>query len=172
MELLFEILKLTLPALIVGLTVYFLFKNFFDFQYRIKAIENKQNDRKITVPLRLQSYERLSLFCERISIPNLIMRLRSQDGNAQSLRYALMIAIQQEFEHNVSQQVYVSDQLWQIIRLTKENMLGIVNEVASKTDNNANSEVLIDELFKYLSENQSPTDTALAAIRQEAGDLF
>jgi hypothetical protein len=172
MELLFEILKLTLPALIVGLTVYFLFKNFFDFQYRIKAIENKQNDRKITVPLRLQSYERLSLFCERISIPNLIMRLRSQDGNAQSLRYALMIAIQQEFEHNVSQQVYVSDQLWQIIRLTKENMLGIVNEVASKTDNNANSEILIDALFKYLDENQSPTDTALSAIRQEAGDLF
>ncbi len=172
MELLFEILKFTLPALIVGLTTYFLFKNFFDFQYRIKAMENKQNDRRITVPMRLQAYERLSLFCERISIPNLIMRLRAQDGNAQSLRFALMIAVQQEFEHNVSQQVYVSDQLWQIIKLTKENMLGIISEVAQKIDKSADTEPFIDALFKYLEENQSPTDTALAAIRKEAGDLF
>jgi hypothetical protein len=172
MELLFEIIKYTLPALIVGLTVYFLFNNFFDFQYRMKAMENKQNDRRTTVPMRLQAYERLSLFCERISIPNLVMRLRTQESNAQSLRYALMIAIQQEFEHNVSQQVYVSSELWQIIKLTKDNMLGIVNEAAQGLAKDADSEQLIDALFKFMTDKQSPTDTALAAIRQEAGEIF
>ncbi len=172
MELLFEILKLTLPALIVGLTVYFLFKNFFDFQYRMKAMESKQNDRRITVPLRLQSYERLSLFCERISIPNLVMRLRTQEGNAESLRFALMIGIQQEFEHNVSQQVYVSGDLWQIIKLTKDNMLGIVSEAAQGLKKEDSTEAFINALFQFMADKQSPTDTALTAIRQESGELF
>lgn len=172
MEFLFEILKFTLPSLIVGVIVYILFKNFFEFQLKIKALENKHGDRKITVPIRLQAYERLSLFCERISIPNLIMRLRTQEGNAQSLRYALLIAIQQEFEHNVSQQVYVSSELWQVIKLSKENMLGIVNEVASNISKDADNEALIDALFKFMADKQSPTDVALAALRQEAGDLF
>lgn len=172
MELLLEILKFTLPSMVVGLTVYFLFNNFFEFQYRIKAIENKQQDRRTTVPLRLQSYERLSLFGERISIPNLIMRLRTQESSAKSLQYAMMIAVQQEFEHNVSQQVYVTDALWQIIRLTKDNTIAIVNDAASNLDKNADSETLITALFKYIAENPNPTDLALSAIRQEAGELF
>jgi hypothetical protein len=172
MEFLLDILKFTLPSLIVGVIIYVLFKNFFEFQLKIKALEGKQGDRKITVPLRLQAYERLSLFCERISIPNLVMRLRTQESSAQSLRYALLIAIQQEFEHNVSQQVYVSTELWQVIKLSKENMLGIVNEVAQSIAKEANNEVLIDALFQFLTDKQSPTDVALAAIRQEAGELF
>lgn len=172
MEFLLEILKLTFPALVVGLTVYYLFKKLFDFQYRMKMIENKQMDRKTTVPLRLQSYERLSLFCERISFPNLIMRLNTQESTAQSLKYAMMIAIQQEFEHNVSQQVYVSDQLWQIIRLTKENMLGIVSEVSAKPENMASGEQFINALLQFNADKQSPIEVALTAIRQEAGELF
>ena len=172
MELLFEVIKYTLPALITGLTVFYLFRNFFAFQIRLKSVENKNAEKKITLPLRLQSYERLSLFCERISIPNLIMRLKSPDAGAGSLQYSMMIAIQQEFEHNISQQIYVSDTLWQIIRLAKDNMIAVINEVGGKLDKKASADELTDALFKYLSENQSATDTALAAIRKEAGDLF
>lgn len=172
MDIFFEIIKYTLPAMITGLTAYYLFRNFFEFQIRVKAVENKNAEKKITLPLRLQSYERLSLFCERISIPNLIMRLKSPEAGAASLQYSMMIAIQQEFEHNISQQIYVSDTLWQIIRLTKENMIAVVNEVGATLDKRATADELTDALFKYLSENQSATDTALAAIRKEAGDLF
>ncbi|MFZ4545228.1 MAG: hypothetical protein ACOYOA_14345 [Saprospiraceae bacterium] len=172
MELFFEIIKYTLPALITGLTAFYLFRNFFEFQIRVKAIENKNHDRKITLPMRLQSYERLSLFCERISVANLIMRLKSPEASASSLQYAMMIAIQQEFEHNVSQQVYVSDALWQIIRLTKDNMMAVISEVGGKMDKKDTADQLTDALFKYFSENPSATDTALAAIRQECGDLF
>jgi len=172
MELFFEIIKYTLPALITGLTAYYLFRNFFEFQIRVKAAENKNSDRKITLPLRLQSYERLSLFCERISIPNLIMRLKSPEASAGSLQYSMMIAIQQEFEHNISQQIYVSDTLWQIIRLAKDNMMAVINEVGAKMDKKASADELTDALFKYLAENQSATDTALVAIRREAGDMF
>lgn len=172
MDIFFDIIKYTLPAMITGLTAYYLFRNFFEFQIRVKAAENKNSDRKVTLPLRLQSYERLSLFCERISIPNLIMRLKSPDASAASLQYTMMIAIQQEFEHNISQQVYISDTLWQIIRLTKDNMMAIISDVGGKLDKKAGADELTDALFSYLNENSSATDTALAAIRKEAGDLF
>ncbi|HMW75898.1 MAG TPA: hypothetical protein PKD40_09585, partial [Saprospiraceae bacterium] len=72
-------------------------------------MELKQNANAVTLPLKLQAYERLSLFCERISIPSLILRLNQPGMNTQALRYAMLISIQKEFEHNITQQMYISE---------------------------------------------------------------
>src|SRR5690606_3917144 len=104
-----EIIKITIPALIVFATVHTLLKQYLEKQYQLRKLDLKQDQTKTTTRLRLQAYERLSLFCERISIPSLILRLRSEKMNAMELRLAMMIAIQKEFEHNITQQVYVSD---------------------------------------------------------------
>ena len=73
-----ELVKITVPALIVFLTVYYLMKHFLENQYQVKMLEYKQNQQNTTIPLRLQAYERLSLFCERISIPSLVLRVRGE----------------------------------------------------------------------------------------------
>ena len=73
-----ELVKITVPALIVFLTVYYLMKHFLENQYQVKMLECKQNQQNTTIPLRLQAYERLSLFCERISIPSLVLRVRGE----------------------------------------------------------------------------------------------
>ncbi len=167
-----EILKYTLPGMVVFLTTYLLFKEFFQHQYHQKMLELKQNDSKTTLPLRLQSYERLSLFCERIAIPNLMMRLKNTSSTNQSLQYAMVLSIQQEFEHNISQQIYVSDQLWQIIKLAKETMMNIINTNAQGLDPQGSSDELVKVLFAHISENASPNDLAVNAIRKEASKLF
>jgi hypothetical protein len=172
MEFLLEILKFTIPALTVFLTTYLLFKSFFEHQAHMKLMELQHGSRTTTLPQRLQAYERLSLFAERISIPNLIMRLRTGSSTNQSLMYAMMMSIQQEYEHNISQQIYIGDQLWQIIKLAKDNMVVSINTCASGLDPNGSSEELINALFNYLAQNPAPNDTALEALRSEASKLF
>ena len=85
----------------------------------------------------------------------------------------MLIAIQQEFEHNVTQQLYVSENLWHIIILTRNNIADIVNMVAQKQDAQADSSTLIYELFNFLSEQSSDSIAkAQAAIRQEVAGMM
>lgn len=168
-----EIIKITIPALIVFFTVQTLLKQFLEGQYKARMLEFKQNQNNTTIPLRLGAYERLSLFCERISIPNLILRLRTDDMNATDLKMALMLGVQQEFEHNITQQVYVSDQLWQIVKIARDDTINIVNLVYNSIDPNADAREYAGTMFKYLQSREvMSTDKALVAIKKEAGLLM
>ncbi len=168
-----EIVKITIPALIVFLTVYYLLKTYLDKQYQLKLLEFKQNQKDTTIPLRLQAYERLSLFCERISIPNLTLRLKTEDQTVASFRLALLMTIQQEFEYNITQQVYVSGQLWQIIKIARDNTVGIIEAIAGELSPKAPSSDLVNLLLKYVdSEASEATGKALEAIKKEASILM
>ncbi|MCP3927678.1 MAG: hypothetical protein GY705_01090 [Bacteroidetes bacterium] len=168
-----EIIKITIPALIVFLTVYHLMKQYLNHQQQTKLLELKQSQQKTTLPLRLQAYERLSLLCERIAIPNLVFRLRKEGMTTQNLRIGMMLAIQQEFEHNITQQVYISEQLWQIIKIAREDTVDIINLVAENVDPNAPSGQYSSALFEYLNEKKMTVlDQALLAIKKEAAILM
>lgn len=170
---LLEILKFTLPALIVFLTAYFVLKQYLDRQYQLRALELKTDQQKTTLPLRLQAYERLALLCERTAIPNLLVRLRTDSGTAAGLRLSMLIAIQQEFDHNVSQQVYISDKLWSILKAARTETENIIAGVAEQVDSKGPAEAYAQLMLKYLSTLElSPTDQALLAIRKEAGLLM
>ena len=150
-----------------------LFGQFFNGQSQMKMLEMQGKQQDTTLPLRLQAYERLSLFCERISIPNLMLRLRTDDMQAGALRYAMLMAIQQEYEHNVTQQVYVSEQLWQIINLAKEDTMNMVSAIAETIDPKSNAKDLSDALINAMNERaEYPISTALTAIKKEASVLF
>ncbi len=173
LEIIFEIIKITVPALIVFFTVHTLLKQYLANQYKLSSLEFRQNQQKTTVPLRLQAYERLSLFCERISIPNLVLRLRTENMTATDLRMAMMLAIQQEFEHNITQQVYVSDQLWQIIKIARDDALNIINLVFNTIDPDTNAHQYASDLFKFLEQREiNSSDKALIAVKKEAGLLL
>ncbi len=166
---LLEILKLTIPGLIVFFTAYRLIKSFLDKQLQLKQVELSQQVRKTTLPLKLQAYERLALLMERISLPNLVLRIRVEGTHAAALRVALLMAIQQEFEHNVSQQIYVSDNLWHIVKLARQEVEQIINGVAEQVDPKADSKVLADALILFFEKQEEPATTkAVQAIRKEA----
>ncbi len=169
----FEILKFTLPALIMFWAVQSLFSKFLAGQTQLKRLDLQKNQQDATLPLRLQAYERLSLFCERISIPNLMLRLRTEDMQAGALRYAMLMAIQQEYEHNITQQVYVSSQLWEIISIAKNDTINLISGIAETVDSKANAKELSTALINTLNErNDVPLNMALQAIKKEAGLLF
>ena len=120
METLLEIIKLTIPGLLTFLAAYFVLKTYMENQQKLQQIKLQLEQQKSSLPLRLQAYERLSLFCERIALPNLLLRVRKPGMSSGELRIALLLAVQQEYEHNITQQVYVSSQLWEIIKIARD----------------------------------------------------
>jgi len=166
-ETILEILKYILPALIVFLTVYFIMKKYLDQQYGLEVLKYKQQQGKDILPLKLQAYERLAVFCERISIDNLSYRLSGADMDHKALANAMLIAIQQEYEHNLSQQVYVSNKLWEIITIAKNQVQNIVSTAASHHGVTSPAQ-LIDRAMEILVESGgNPLDTAKRAIKKE-----
>jgi hypothetical protein len=125
-----EILKYSIPALIVFATVYFILKKYLNQQYNLEVLRFKQQESKNTLPLKLQAYERIALFCERISPDQLVYRLNSPQMTGRALQKSMMIAVQKEYEHNLSQQIYVSENLWKIVSLAKNEVLNIISNIS------------------------------------------
>ena len=151
MHVFLEILKLTLPSLAVVAVVYFMLREYFESEHKRAMMEIQFKQTSTTLPIKIGAYERLSMFCERISIPALILRVRADGTNAAQLRMALMIAIQQEFEHNITQQVYVSDNLWKIIKIARDDVQNTINQIYQTIDPDADSKIFAQALFDFLN---------------------
>ncbi len=172
-EVILEIIKITVPALIVFLTVYTLFKSYTDQQLRLRSMELKKEDRSVVLPLKLQACERLSLFCDRISLRNLLFRVRDDSMTADTLKTAMMVAIQQEYEHNISQQIYVSGNLWKIVTFAKNDTINVIHHVRKTVDENAGGYSLQQAIFAYLEEvGETSTDKARLAIATEVNSYM
>ncbi len=173
LEFILDIFKIAIPAGIVGFTAYYLIKKHLDNEYRMRMLELKQGQLKASVPLRLQAYERLSLFIERISIPALMLRVRGDDMTASQLRLSMLIAIQKEFEHNITQQVYVSDNLWKIVKIARDDTLFHINKVYSEMDDPGDSSREFSQrLLEVGGQASLPLQKALEAVKTEAGILL
>ncbi len=168
-----EIVKFTIPALVVFLTVYFMMRQYLDKQLQFRTLDMRKKQNEVTVPLRLQAYERLSLFCERIDLPNLILRVRKDGMNASSLRINLLLAIQKEYEHNITQQVYVSDKLWEIIQVARDDAVNTISTVSEMIEPDADGRELARAILD-LSKKRGGTGPgkALEAVKKEAGLLL
>lgn len=174
METFLELLKYTIPGLVVFATAYYLLKLYLDDRLRYESAVQRREALKLTLPLRLQAYERLTLLCDRVNIPHTLLRIRMPGMTVGELRGALLLSISQEFDHNTSQQLYVSDTLWQIISLARNTTLGYVSEIAPDLDPKADAGELAAILFGAAEESNSAKilQKALIAIRTEAGQLF
>jgi len=173
-EFILDLLKITIPAGIVGFTAYYLIKKHLDNEFRMRQLELKQAQQGTTTPLRLQAYERLSMFCERISIPSLMLRVRGENMTAAHLRMAMLVSIQKEFEHNITQQVYVSDNLWKIVKIARDDTVFIINKMYSEipdpeSDSREYSRMLLEAAS---GRDVAPLNKALEAVKREAGILL
>lgn len=164
-----EILKYILPALVVFITVYYTMKQYLNSQYNLQYLKNQNKNAEQNIPIKLQAYERLLLLMERIRLTNLVFRLRSTDMNVRELTASLLIAIQKEYEHNQAQQLYVSSNLWNIIKQAKENIQNIISESSSKFSDDENCTNLSNMLMMFeKGQKKTSVDVAIEAIKKEA----
>ena len=169
METILEILKYILPALIVLACSYFMLKKMLDSQYQLQALELNARYSKDAVALKLQAYERLLLFLDRITISTLIGRLRTGSMLNNELKAIIMISIQKEYEHNIAQQLYTSPKLWDIISLAKNDMISFVELHGNSLNPEANAQELSRLLLnEYNKLKTRPVQIAIQAVKEEA----
>ncbi len=170
MDIFLEILKITIPALIVFITVYVMMKYHFKKVYTLEAMKLRNDSAKTTLPLRLQAYERLALFCERIAPENLLLRFRTKAMTGKELENILILAIKQEFDHNLTQQIYISESLWNIIEMCKNQIIETISIAGNAK--NANDPNEFSSIILKTMDEKNPVDTALKAIRKEVEIYF
>lgn len=163
---------LAAPLILLG-AVYMLIQKFLDREYRLKLMDMKRLMQRETLPLRLQAFERLILFLERISPNNMLQRVVEPDMTVRQFQMELINSIRSEFEHNVTQQIYVSPQSWMMIRGAKEEMIRIINLSADSMNPNAPAMDLSKAIFETMIRNEDfPTQKAIDFIKQETALLF
>lgn len=114
-----------------------------------------------TIPLRLQAYERLVILTERIALDNLVNRVLPGDLNAAQYQLILTEQIRQEFEYNISQQLYVDEAVWQALTNYKEQNIFIVNQVRQTLGQDASGHELAMSILTLL---QTDPQVSLHAI--------
>ncbi|MFY8107698.1 MAG: hypothetical protein ACOVO9_01855 [Bacteroidia bacterium] len=168
-----EITKYLIPALIVFVITYYQFKIFFDTEYQKRLLDLKAEQGKTMQPLKLQAYERCILLLERMSPENLVIRVHKPGVSATQLKVDLINEINSEFNHNVSQQLYVSGQSWQVIRVVKEEMINLINTAYQDLGPNAVGLDLSKSIFEQLIKLEHvPTHKALIFIKKEFDLVF
>ncbi len=173
METVADILKITLPALIVFLTAWIILR------YMIRNDEEKRRqevilrgNRTIT-PIKLQAYERVVLFLERISLESLLMRVSTPGMTVSQLQSALLTTIRSEFEHNLSQQIYMSTQAWECVRNARSNIIKLINSEAEKLKNDLPAIELSKLLLGRVMEMEhEPTRVAIDFIKAEVAKMI
>ena len=166
---LLESIGYILPAVVTGVVAYYMFNGFIKQQNAEKKLELLAEKKKDSLPIKLQAYERLLLFCERINPVKILVRVQPLSSNTSEYLQLLISNIEQEFEHNLVQQIYISNDSWTAILATKNAVINKLKKVA-ETANSANDlreNVLID-----YSKTLPPTETAIAFIKNEVKKLL
>lgn len=170
---LYEVLKYTVPSLVVFVTAYYLLKMFLDKETEKTQMQMRLDVQKISLPVRMQAYERLVLLLERIEPAGLLVRTNQPGMNATQLQSALIQSIRSEFEHNLSQQLYVSTKAWEMVRNAREETIKRINTAAMKLTPEATSTDLASLiLINDMDAEQSAVKGALDLLKSEARNNF
>ncbi|MBS1658645.1 MAG: hypothetical protein JST18_11210 [Bacteroidetes bacterium] len=169
-----DILKYILPSLITFLTAYAVLKLFLAGEKDRKELESRAVHYKDSLPIRLGAYERLTILLERISPTNLLQRVNKPGMTSLDLQKALISNIRLEFEHNLSQQIYVSAETWIMIVQVKEELVGIINRVAAEVPQDATGKDLSRAVLEYFINNDQvmPTQKALDTLKAEVKKIY
>lgn len=168
-----EIVKIILPAIVVFFTAYYLLKQQSEENLTKAKLEINRNNQNLITPIKLQAYERLVLLLERISPQQLILEHNEPDLNAFKMKHLMINHIQQEFNYNLSQQVYISQQSWQIIKVVKEQVIQLINASYEELPSEATSNDLHKKIIeKLIASGEQPTEKALMFIKAEAALNF
>ena len=173
MDILLKFLQIIVPAGLVLYAVFLIVRSFLNKQFQESNAKLKLEYNKTALPLRLQAYERMAIFLERITPNNLISRLNDGSYNVAQFQHILVNDIKQEFYHNLSQQIYMSDQAWELTRQAMENTISMINSSAEFLEPEAPSIQLAKKIFEIvLSSEVNHINNALTFLKDEIRTIF
>ena len=173
MNALIEFGKILIPASVVLYAAYLMVKSFTQKEIEVRKLEVRSRSIETILPARLQAYERITLFLERISPQNLLLRLTDSAYSAREFQKILLDEIRNEYNHNVSQQVYMSEEVWSMVKNSKEDLTVMINEAASQMNDDSKSIDLSKKIFEIVMEKkEDPIGHALSELKKEIQQIF
>lgn len=160
-----------LPAIVVGAISYYFFQMYFKNEEKRRRFILRQENQKTALPLKLQAYERMALFLERISLGKLLLRVKPVSQNTADYEDLLTRTIDMEFEHNLAQQIYLSNECWNVIKTSKNATIGMIRKTAKREEID-NADVLREKLLTGLMDQTAPTEAALDYIKNEVRNII
>jgi hypothetical protein len=173
MDALIEFIKILVPAAVVLYAMYLVVRLFVQREIDIKKLEVRGKCIETVLPNRLQAYERMTLFLERMSPQNLLMRLNVVGMPAREFHQLLLTEIRNEYNHNASQQIYIGEEVWNMIKNSKEDLIVMINEAASEMTPESTSLNLSKKIFeKSITKTVDPIAHALSELKKEIHQVF
>jgi len=166
----FQLFAYLLPGVVTGVVAFYFFRLHTNNEEGRRRYLLHKDSQKSAMPIRLQAYERMALFLERISIPSLVVRVAPQSADKNAYEHLLIKSIENEFDHNLSQQIYMSDECWNIIKAAKSATIQMIRKAGmSETDS---ADKLREDILTQTMDKQSPSATALSFVKKEIGELW
>ncbi|MGB0789558.1 MAG: hypothetical protein ACPG7E_01220 [Marinirhabdus sp.] len=160
-----------LPALVVGAVAYLFFRGYLSNEAGHRHHRLKKEAQQHVLPTRLQAYERIALLLERLDPNTLLVRVKPITKNVGDYETLLIKNIEQEYEHNISQQIYVSPACWKLVNAAKNATIHVIRQAAMhEQGNTANG--FREYVLRSLMEGATPSQKALAYVKKEVNDLF
>ena len=165
------LLMYCIPALVTGAIAFLFFREHVENENRRRDYLIQKDLQKDALPLRLQAYERLSLFLERIKPSKLLLRVSPTSSNKEDYENLLIATIEQEFDHNLAQQIYVTDQCWSITSTAKNATIQMIRK-ATISDKVDSANKLRESILTDMVDKRSPSDAALSFIKDEVSNIW
>ena len=159
-----------IPALVTGVIAFLFFREHTDNENNRRNFILKESIQKESLPIRLQAYERLTLFLERISPQNLLKRVSPISQEVENYQSLLIQTVEQEYDHNLSQQIYVSDPCWRIVSAAKNSTIQTIVSFKNKDVSTAND--IRPLLLDILLNNEVTAEMALNFLNEEVSILL
>ncbi len=170
---LLELAQITIPGLLVLLAAYYVLRDLMKNEERNRLYAMRKESAKTLNPIRLTAYERLALFLERIQPDSMILRVQNGSMNVKDLHLALLSTVREEFEHNVTQQIYVSADVWLVTKNAKESIVQLINTCASELPDEMPAIELAKLIIeRYGSIETTPVDVALNMLKKEVKSFY
>ena len=166
----FQLFAFLLPAVVTGAVAFYFFRLHTNNEDGRRRYLLHKDSQKSALPIRLQAYERMALFLERIAITNLVVRVAPKSSDKQDYENLLIRTIENEFEHNLSQQIYMSDECWNIIKAAKHATIQTIRKASMSESDSADK--LREDILNATMDKQSPSATALAFVKKEISTLW
>lgn len=173
LDYLFDLFKILIPAAAVVVAVQIIMKNHFDELTRRDRLALAKEQRKDLRPLQMQAYERLILFLERLKPDSLMVRNQKAGMSSRALHTSMLKTIRNEYEHNMTQQLYVSESAWKLVVIARDEIVKIINLSAAQVDENGSAIDLGNALISTLSKIENvPTEIAILGLKKEFQNKF
>lgn len=179
MEAVIEFIKILVPASVVLFGVFWIVKMFITKEIEVKQLEVRARHVEHVLPSRLSAYERMTIFLERMAPQSLLVRINQMPSlddepvSAREFQLRLLAEIRSEYDHNVAQQIYISETVWGQIKNAKENLIITINDAGGEMNEESTAMDLSRKIFeKTIEKNIDPLAHALSELKKEIQVVF